>query len=55
MPSATSEQVKVQYYKLAKMYHPDVNPHQVEKFKAINKAYEALKDSNAKARYDSQQ
>ena len=41
-PKATSEQIKSTYFKLSKIYHPDVckDPGGVEKFVLISKAYE---------------
>ena len=41
-PKATSEQIKATYFKLSKIYHPDVckDPGGVEKFVLISKAYE---------------
>jgi curved DNA-binding protein CbpA len=32
------------YYRLAKEYHPDLNPQNAEKFKEISEAYKILKD-----------
>ena len=42
--SATSEDAKAAYRRLARRYHPDLNPDPTaaERFKAINAAYERL-------------
>ena len=52
--SATDEQLKKAYRRLAAKYHPDVStePNAEEKFKEINEAYEVLSDSDKRARYD---
>jgi molecular chaperone DnaJ len=51
---ATFDEIKKSYRKLAREYHPDVNPdpaHQ-EKFKEITTAYEILSDPDKRQRYD---
>ena len=53
--SAGASEIKKAYYKLAKQYHPDVNPGDAEaekKFKEINEAYAILSDEEKKAKYD---
>jgi DnaJ-domain-containing protein 1 len=42
-PTATNDEIKTAYRKLALQHHPDKGG-DVEKFKIINKAYQALKD-----------
>lgn len=50
--SATEKEIKSAYRKLAREYHPDVNPNAGDKFKEINEAYEALGDPDKRKRYD---
>jgi molecular chaperone DnaJ len=53
--SATEKEVKDAYRKLARNYHPDINPDNAEaaeKFKQINEAYETLGNSDNRAGYD---
>lgn len=52
---ASKEEIKKQYKKLARKYHPDVNPgnkEAEEKFKAINEAHEVLSDEEKRQKYD---
>ena len=42
--NATQEEIKKQYRKLAREYHPDKNPGAANKFKEIQEAYEILTD-----------
>lgn len=49
---AGSGEVKNAFRRLAKMYHPDVNPSGQEHFKNVVKAYEVLSDNYKKTQYD---
>ncbi len=53
--SATDEEIKKAYRRMAKQYHPDANPGDKtaeDKFKEVNEAYSILSDPNKKANYD---
>jgi len=53
--SASAEDIKKAFRKLARRYHPDVNPgdkKSEEKFKEINEAYEVLSDVTKRRKYD---
>ena len=53
--SASADEVRKAYHKLAMQYHPDRNPddkHAEERFKDINEAYQVLSDQQKRARYD---
>ena len=52
--SATPDDIKKAYRKLARKFHPDVSKEKdaEEKFKAVAEAYETLKDGEKRAAYD---
>jgi curved DNA-binding protein len=53
--TATKDQIKKAYRKLARQYHPDVNPNDPEaerKFKEVNEANEVLSDDDKRQKYD---
>ncbi len=52
--TATAEEIKRAFRKLAKQYHPDVNKEEgaAEKFKEIGEAYAVLSDENKRRQYD---
>ena len=54
-PHTSITDIKAAFRRLARLYHPDLNPdnpESVEKFKHISQAYETLSDPNKRRRYD---
>lgn len=52
----SQDEIKKKFRKLAKKYHPDLNPNDEkaqEKFKEVNEAYEVLGDKEKRKQYDS--
>ena len=52
--SASKDEIKSAYRKLAKQYHPDLNkaPDAADKFKEVQEAYDVLYDDSKRAQYD---
>jgi curved DNA-binding protein len=53
--SATADEIRKSYRKLARQYHPDLNPSDkgaAEKFREVQEAYEVLSDDDKRKRYD---
>ena len=54
-PTASHDEIRSAYRKLARQFHPDLNPsnpYAEETFKLINVAYEVLKDADRRQKYD---
>lgn len=55
VPSADAQAIKQAYRRLARQFHPDLNPgnqEAEERFKSLGEAYEILSDTSRKAQYD---
>lgn len=53
-PGASADTIKKAYRTLSKKYHPDLNKHGAEQFKAINEANGILSDPAKRKVYDAQ-
>ncbi len=54
-PTSSTDDIKKNYFRLAKLYHPDVagdKPENRERFKQINEAYSILSDPQKRHQYD---
>ncbi|MEA5467079.1 J domain-containing protein [Leptothoe sp. PORK10 BA2] len=54
-PDASQAEIKAAFRRLARRYHPDLNPNDpmaLEKFRALHEAYEVLTDQVQRQRYD---
>src|SRR5919202_4307039 len=54
-PTAEQNEIKKQYRRLAKQYHPDANkndPKAADRFKEISEAYNVVGDAEKRKQYD---
>ncbi len=51
-PDSDPAEIKSAYRRLARKYHPDVNPSGAKKFKEISRAYDTLSDESKRKQYD---
>ena len=51
-PDSSNAEIKFAYRRLARKYHPDVNPAGAEIFKDILQAYETLSNPQKRLQYD---
>ena len=53
--TASDDEIKSAFRRMAKQYHPDLHPNDKEaeaKFKEVNEAYEVLSNADKRAKYD---
>ncbi len=50
--SASKDEIKKAFYKLAHQHHPDKNKGDDKKFKEVNEAYQVLSDEKKRAHFD---
>src|SRR4030066_258493 len=50
--SASKDEIKKAFYKLAHKYHPDKKEGNEAKFKQVNEAYQVLSDDSKRSKYD---
>lgn len=54
-PTASMEEIKRSYHRLARLHHPDLNQHALDiHIKRLNQAYEIIGNPVRRARYDEQ-
>ena len=51
-PDSSDAEIKSAYRRLARKFHPDVNPYGTAQFKDITEAYEVLSDAKKRLQYD---